>query len=480
MPHAEHNTGDRIPLCVDLDGTLVGSDALVEGLVWLVRDSIWQLFLTPLWLAGGKARFKSRVAARSPLAVSGLPLHPAFFEWLQAEHRRGRRLVLCTAANERVARGMAERLGIFEQVIASTDDHNLDGRNKARRLVEEFGEQGFDYAGNDSRDLHVWSVARRAIVVAPDNAVARRLPGLPRVEKVFGGGQRGWSTWLRALRPHQWAKNLLVFLPALVSHGILEPAVFLDALIAFLCFCLCASGTYLFNDLMDLESDRRHPSKRHRPLASGELPLVQGIAGATVLTVTALAVAWLALGLLFFVALSAYVAVTVWYSSVLKRIAMVDVLALAGLYTMRVLAGSAATAIVPSFWLLAFSMFLFLSLAMAKRYAELVLMQSLGRESSSGRGYTCEDLPLLQSCGVAAGYLSVMVLALYINSDAVLKYSYPEIMWLLCPLLLYWTSRVWIKTHRGQMHEDPVIFALKDKPSILTAAAAAVLIVAAV
>lgn len=474
----EHDTS--IPLCVDLDGTLVRSDTLVENLLCLLRQGPWAAVLIGAWLIGGRARFKAKLASRCALDVASLPANDEFLEWLRQQYRRGRRLVLCTAANHAVAEKVSARFGIFERVIASTDSVNLAGRSKAKRLIEEFGEQGFDYAGNERRDLHVWAAGRNAIIVAPTAALRRRLATVPRVEQTFPADEQQAGTWLRAMRIHQWSKNILIFLPAVASHSLIELPVLLASVLGFLIFGLCASGTYMLNDLMDLQADRQHPRKRKRPFASGELSLVKGLVVSFGLVGASLLLALAALGLPFFLVLSLYVAVTLWYSGALKRIAMVDVLVLASLYSTRVIAGSAATGIVPSFWLLAFSMFMFLSLAMAKRYAELKLMLSSGKSEISGRGYTADDLPLLQSSGLAAAYLSVLVLALYINSGAEVLYSRVEAIWLLCPLLLYWTSRVWLKTHRGQMHDDPVIFALTDRPSILTVGIAVVLILAAI
>jgi 4-hydroxybenzoate polyprenyltransferase len=292
---------------------------------------------------------------------------------------------------------------------------------------------------------------------------------------------RGLGTWLRALRVHQWSKNVLIFLPAAGAHRLFEHAAALQSMTAFLVFSCCASGTYLLNDLMDLDADRLHPTKRNRPFASGQLPLTHGFFVAPVLVGGGLLLGALLLGRLFFATLAAYVVCTVWYTRSLKRFAMVDALMLAGLYALRVVGGAAATAIIPSFWLLAFTMFLFLSLAMAKRYSELMLMITSGRTHAAGRGYVTEDAPLLQACGVASGYISVLVIALYVNSAvAQSMYRRPEALWLLCPLLLYWVTRVWLKTSRGRMDDDPVVFALRDRPSLAVACVGLLLIWAAV
>jgi 4-hydroxybenzoate polyprenyltransferase len=285
--------------------------------------------------------------------------------------------------------------------------------------------------------------------------------------------------WLRAMRAHQWAKNVLVFVPAAAAQMLGQPQVLVQSLLAFAAFCLAASGMYIVNDLLDLDSDRQHPVKRARPLASGDLKAREGLAAAVALVAGSFAIGYLLLGALFLAVLCGYVLVTLWYSLDLKRRVGVDILCLAGLYTLRILAGSAATHIEPSFWLLAFSMFLFLSLAAAKRSAELAGVESRSENRAPGRGYVVSDLPLLLAFGVAAAYSSVLVLALYMYSRAEVLYAHPQVLWLLCPVLLYWVSRVWLKTHRRQLHEDPVVFALADWPSRLVAVASIAIVLLA-
>lgn len=463
----------RVPLCVDLDGTLIKSDVLVEGYLRCVKLSFLNIFLSLAWLLQGKAHLKAEIARRVSLDAALFPVNSEFLAWLQTEHRQGRRLILCTAANEIDAKKIAAHYGIFESVISSDGQRNLSGATKAAVLVKEFGEHGFDYAGNEMKDLHVWRVARQAVVVAPTAQLRRNLGGVPRLERAFQDTQD--RQWLRALRVHQWTKNVLVFVAALASHRIFEAHVALASLLAFLWFGLCASGTYLINDLLDLDSDRQHARKRTRPLASGVLPLTHGIVGAAVLITAAFIGSYLSLGVWFTAVLFIYLVSTLWYSFALKRIAMVDALSLAGLYTVRVIAGGAAIAVMPSFWLLAFSMFIFLSLAMVKRYTELRSVQAAGRSVAAGRGYTTEDLPLMLSCGISSGFVCVLVLALYVNVGANQLYRHPHALWMLCPLLLYWICRVWRKTHRGELHDDPVVFALRDKPSIIVGVLCALL-----
>ena len=468
-----------VPLCVDLDGTLLRTDSLVEGLLRLLKDNVWGLVQALLAVFRGRAAFKAAVSDRVALRVELLPTNPEFLVWLREQHAAKRAIILCTAAHLSVANRIAAHYGLFERVMATENGVNLGGRAKAARLLREFGERGYDYAGNELKDLHVWHTARAAVVVNPSGRLHGKIGSVPRLESMFDRTPRSsFKTWLRALRVHQWAKNVLLFVPIIAAHQVFDLKA-LNSTLAFLVFCCCASGTYLLNDLMDLDNDRQHPRKRSRPFACGEIPLVQGIFAAFGLVGFSMAVAITTLGWLFTSVLAAYIVVTVWYSSKLKRIPMVDILTLASLYTVRVIAGAAATEIRPSFWLLAFSVFLFLSLAAAKRYTELLLMMSASKTKVAGRGYVVDDLPLVQSCGVTSGYLSVLVLALYINSGAAGLYSRPEAMWLLCPILMYWMNRVWLKTHRGLMHDDPLLFTLRDRASLIAGACAVVLVLVA-
>jgi len=468
-----------LPLCVDLDGTLIRSDLLVESALGLLRRNPLYLLHFAGWLLRGKAHLKREIAHRTSIDVATLPYEPRVVDWLRNE-TGGRLRVLCTASDHKFAEAVAAHVGGFDEVLASDGVRNLSGRNKADTLGERFGERGFDYAGNEARDLHVWKLARRAIVVNAPHGLAERAGRVSEVERVFERSAKPWRAWLRALRLHQWLKNLLVFLPLLTAHLMLAPAAVLHSTSAFFAFCLCSSGVYLLNDLLDLDADRQHPRKRLRPFAAGTLSLGAGLVVAPLLTLAAFALA-LAISKLFALALAAYYALTLAYSFALKRIAMLDTIVLAGLYTIRIIAGTLALRIGVSFWLLAFSMFLFLSLAMIKRYTELRGLLRNGDSRSAGRGYSVDDLPLVQSLGGASGYLAVLVLALYINSTASeLLYRHPAVLWLLCPLLLYWISRAWLIAHRGDMHDDPVVFAVSDRTSRLVLALAIIIVIGAI
>lgn len=466
------------PLCVDLDGTLIHSDLLLESALALLGRNPLYLFAMAFWLLRGKAHLKREIARRCKIEVATLPYNAALVEWLRAE-RGQRRLVLCTASDAGYAHAVAAHLDLFSEVLASDGRSNLSGRHKAARLVERYGDRKFDYAGNTKVDLAVWRHARQGVVVGPSASLGKAAARVTTVERVFERERRPVRIWTRALRLHQWLKNLLVFLPLLAAHRLFSLDAAAHAAAAFVAFGLCASGVYLLNDLLDLASDRRHPRKRERPFAAGTLPLTAGLVAAPALTLAAFALA-LVIAPLFALTLLGYYVLTLAYSFRLKRIVMLDVVVLAALYTIRIVAGAAAIAQPLSFWLLAFSMFIFLSLAMLKRYTELRMLQANGWNNAEGRGYRVDDLGLIQSLGAASGYLSVLVLALYINSTASeVLYHRPEVLWLLCPLLLYWISRMWVVAHRGQMHDDPVIYAMVDRVSRVVLVLCAVVVIGA-
>jgi 4-hydroxybenzoate polyprenyltransferase/phosphoserine phosphatase len=454
-----------VPLCVDLDGTLIRTDLLFESALALLRRNPLHLFGLLFWLLRGRAHLKREVATRVRIDVAALPYDERVLAWLRDRGDRRRR-VLCTASDQRLAEAVAMHVGGFDEVFGSDGVRNLGGRGKRDVLRERYGERGFDYAGNAAPDLHVWRHARRAIVVNASPWLLRRVRADCEVERVFEPRGGGWRTWLSALRLHQWPKNLLAFVPLLAAHLAFVPEAVLRGLVAFLAFSLYASGAYLLNDLLDLDADRRHPRKRQRPFAAGLLPIGAGLVAAPVLTIAAFAIA-ATLSSRFMLVLLIYAITTLMYSLVLKRIAMLDVLTLAGLYTVRIIGGAVAIPVPASFWLLAFSMFLFLSLAMVKRYTEIHRVAAASEAKVAGRGYGVEDISLIQSLGTGSGYLSVLVLAFYIDSTASeALYRRPEVLWALTPILLYWISRVWLIARRGEMHDDPVVFALTDKVSL--------------
>lgn len=467
-----------IPLCVDLDGTLLRSDLPVESVLYSMRRNPLHALRLIAWFGRGGAR-QDRPAPRTPIDVSRLPYDARVLAWLR-EESGGRRKILCADADRELAEAVAAHVGGFDDVLAGDGARDLSAAARAEALSARFGERGFDYAGDAAADLHVWKRARRAVVVNAEARLPDRVRAVCEVERVFEREGGGWRDVLRALRPHQWLKNLLVFLPMLAAHVLFAPGAFARALLAFVCFCLCASAAYVANDLLDLQADREHPRKRLRPFASGALRARDGTIAAPLLASIALALACV-LSVQFALVLLCYATATLAYSLFLKRVAILDVVTLAGLYTVRIIGGAVAIPVPASFWLLAFSMFLFLSLAMVKRYTEVRGVVGEGRSQVAGRGYVAQDLPLIEVLGASSGYLSVLVLAFYIDSTASQAlYRHHEYLWALTPVLLYWISRIWLIARRGGMHDDPVVFAVTDRPSLVAAAICAAVVVAAV
>lgn len=456
-----------LPLVVDLDGTLIETDMLHESALKAFRNRIWDVVQFPLWLSQGKAALKRALAERSSFDASLLPYNAPFLAWLKQEKARGRSLVLCTASDELIAKPIAVYLDIFDEVMASNGSINLAGINKAEALEARFGKKGFDYAGNSRADLAIWARAHGAIVVNASKALEHQARELCVVERIFAPTPFDASTFRHVLRVHQWLKNILLFVPLLAAHQLTNVEAWFSLLLAFISFSLCASSVYVANDLLDLESDRQHPRKRNRPFASGRVPVLAGV-----LIIPALLIPSILIGMLvggnFLFWLTIYFAITCAYSFGLKQVMLVDCITLAMLYTLRIVSGAAAISNTLSLWLLAFSVFLFLSLAFVKRYAELEVQLLSGKEKVHGRGYFTSDAPLIQSLGVASGYASVLVLALYLNSEVVIKlYKSPGIVWGAIPVMLFWISQMWMQAHRGKMHDDPVVFAVKDRASLV-------------
>jgi len=452
-----------LPLYVDLDGTLMRSDLLLESFLELLKRNPLYLFLVPLWLLRGKAALKQEIASRVSVRVDLLPWNTEFVDYLREQKALGRRLVLISASDQRLVDAVARHLGLFDAAIGSDGKYNCSGSQKQQIIAAEAPQ--YVYAGDRDVDLDVWRHAAAAIPVNVSPALRARVAAMLPIEAEFTRTPGGLKGCVRSLRLHQWLKNTLVLLPLVLAHELTNTGLFLQALLAFLSFGLCASSVYVLNDLLDLPSDRQHYSKRLRPLASGEIPLLTGLLISPALLVMSFALAN-QLPQAFIIILGVYYLCTGFYSFVLKRIMLVDVIMLAALYTLRIIAGAAAVSVVPSFWLLAFSMFLFFSLAVVKRYTELDYLQKAGIDQSEGRGYYAQDLNMMAMFGSTSALLSVMVFALYINNDDTREqYATPELLWLLCPLLLYLVTRIWLLAARGQIAEDPIVFAIKDRVS---------------
>lgn len=466
------------PLYVDLDGSVVATDTLWESAARLARRRPWRLLLLPVWLLRGRAHLKARLAAEAAPEPSSLPYRPAVLEYVREERRGGREVVLATAADSRIAEAVAAHLGCFDRVLASDGRRNLKAAAKRDRIREERAGRPFAYLGDSSADLPVWSAAVERHVVAPSARLRRRLAEMGPVGHVFAGEGPVWRSLVRSLRPHQWAKNVLVFLPLFLAHRVGDPALRNESILVFLCYCGIASAGYLLNDVLDVASDRAHPSKSRRPIARGALPIPLAVLAMAVLGGTSLTLSWLALSPQTSAMLALYLALTVAYSMALKRLLLVDVFVLAGLYTHRILTGGVAAHLVISPWLLSFSVFFFVGLAFAKRYTELTTVDRGSAES--GRAYTADDVHLVGSFGPACGLVSVLVLCLYINHpDVRVYYPRPELLWLVPPLVLYWITRVWFLAHRRTLDADPVVFAITDRASWVVALLSALLITAA-
>jgi 4-hydroxybenzoate polyprenyltransferase len=474
---------DRGPLCVDLEGTLVRSDLTMESGLASLKQKPWLLLVFPFWIFRGMAYIKARIADRIDMDVSALPYRQEVLQLIGAARDAGRPVWLVSGGNIRYAERVAAHLGLFARVLASDESINMNARAKTARIREILNGQPFEYVGRRASDMAIWESAAGGFAVEAARGVTGRLTqmGKLRGSIASSGESRRLRIWFKALRLHQWAKNALIFVPLITAHRLFDPPVALNALAAFISVGLCASATYIINDLLDLEADRFHLKKRNRPFASGTLSVKAGLLAC----VTLMAFSWLIalqLPALFQFALLSYIVITLGYSMWFKRIASLDVITLTSLYTLRVVAGAWAVNIRLSFWLLAFSMFLFLCLALAKRVAELIdhekQLVAHGDRSRTlrGREYGPGDTVLLQTMGVVSGYVAVLVLALYINSpEVVVLYSSPQMLWFVAPALLLWITRLWVVTSRGYMDQDPISFAIRDPETwgtaLITAAA---------
>ena len=449
----------RLPLCVDLDGTLIRGDTLHEQLLRALIDRPIAALALPFVLLRGKAAFKRRLAEIAPIAAQSLPYQADLLEYLRSERDQGRTLVLATAADRSIAEAVAAHLGIFDRAVGSDGVSNLKGATKAERLTALYGAGGFAYAGNSRADVPIWQKAGEVLLVnVPRSLDAEMATVVPAALRFGRAAPSPLRSLVKAMRVYQWVKNVLVFVPMLLAHALLRPGVVGASVLAFLAFSLTASGIYIVNDLLDLESDRAHPRKRRRPFASGDLPLTYGAAGPA-LVALGLGLAWTAVSYETCVMLLGYLVVTTAYSTYLKRQPLIDVFTLAGLYSLRVLTGGVATGIHVSVWLLGFSSFVFLSLALLKRVSELKAAAVNLR-----RGYQLADLDLLQTMGVGSAFTASVVLSLYLNTDAARAlYAAPAWLWLIVPLQLFAQCRLWLSAGRGYMTDDPIVYALKDR-----------------
>jgi 4-hydroxybenzoate polyprenyltransferase/phosphoserine phosphatase len=466
----------EVPLCVDLDGTLILSDVLWESVIQLWSKPLAALRVT--WaLRHGKASMKGVLAEAIPIDPTSLPYREDLLTYLHSQYAEGRQIILVTATHHLIAQRVAEFLGIFSAVKASEGHFNLGGINKRDVLIKEYGVGGFDYIGDHNKDLVIFSSARLALLADPSQSLKEKTAKVAKIDKVFEHPRNWFNIIMRALRVHQWAKNSLLGVPLVTAHKVLDFNAWMNLLLAFICFSLLASATYIVNDLHDLQLDRKHQKKRFRALASGDLPIPIGIVLAVLLMVFSFALTSAFLPRFFLMYLIIYAVITMAYSFDLKRRLIADVLILAILYTLRIMAGAAAIDVGVSEWLLMFSFFFFISLALLKRYIEL---EKISDGNIPGRGYMPCDTEIIMSIGPTSGLLSVLVMAQYINSPAVTKlYQTPQLLWMLCLLLVYWITRIWFLAKRGWVHHDPIVFALMDKRSYVVAGFAAIILMLA-
>jgi 4-hydroxybenzoate polyprenyltransferase/phosphoserine phosphatase len=456
----------RLPLVVDLDGTLTPTDTLSESLIALVKRSPASLVQIPFRLLNGRADFKEWVASRAGISPERLPYREALLAYLRDEKRKGRRIVLATAAHRSIAERVSAHFGLFDEVLATQAGRNLKGEAKLEAIRAKLGSD-FVYAGDSAADRAIWKAARAAVLVGVAPGVADAVRKDVPVEREFAPEQGGLAAWMRAFRVHQWLKNLLLFVPLLTAFSFLDVWKLTTTAIAFFAFSFAASASYVFNDLWDLDNDRSHPRKRLRPFASGSLPIAKGLIAAVISLAVALALAS-AVSRSFLWMLLLYLALTSAYSWLLKERALIDVLTLSLLYTLRILAGSVAIGIPSSSWQLAFSAFIFLSLALVKRCAELVSLEQSGQGSAPGRDYRVTDLAVLYPLGVGAALSAVVVFGLFISTEETrARYVTPELLWLVALGLVYWLARLWIKTSRGRMDDDPLVYAVTDSGSLM-------------
>ncbi len=469
------------PLCVDLDGTVLATDLLSESSMLLVARQPWRVFSVALWLMQGRAYMKRQIAERVTVNPATLPYREDVVRHLKEELAAGREIWLVTAADEKLAEPVARYLGIFSGLLASDGRVNVRGPQKLETIRQQFGNQSFDYIGDSAADLPVCAAATEVALVRPSTGLLSRARKTSRIERTFGERPSCLAGIWKSLRAHQWAKNALVLVPLLLAHKFNDLQRLRWGLVAFLSFCLVASAVYVMNDMLDLEADRQHPRKRNRPFAAGTLPLWIGVLLAPTLLIAGSALTVLLPSRDFAICLGVYLGLSLAYCFRVKRFVVLDVMLLAALYTLRVLAGGLAVDVLLTPWLLAFSMFLFLSLAFMKRYAELHTAPAGEAGMTHGRDYREADEELLRSMGAASGYLSVLVLALYLNSTEVVSlYHRPYYLWAVCALMLYWVTRMWFVAHRGQMKEDPLSFTLKDPGSYAVGVAIALAILAAI
>ncbi|CAG9207878.1 UbiA family prenyltransferase [Burkholderia vietnamiensis] len=454
----------KFPLVVDLDGTLTVSDTLMESVIRVVKHKPANLLRLPFWLASGRAVFKAKIAEHADFRAEMLPYRESLIDYLVHERECGRKIVLATAAHRSIAERVNSHLGLFDLVIATCDETNLKGEAKLAAIRQQIGGD-FVYAGDSKADLPVWAGANGAVLAGVSHDVAANVRSSIPVEQEFSNARANLVTWCKALRVHQWLKNLLLFVPLLTAFAFFDIEKVVMLALAFLSMSLGASATYIGNDLWDLDNDRRHPRKRNRPFASGALSITEGVGCAALLLTLAFALAF-AVSVEFAGMFVLYLVLTTSYSWRLKSVVLLDVVVLSLLYTYRIIAGAVAAGIPVSHWLLAFSVLAFLSLALVKRCSELVFLRQSDKSMVAGRDYRVSDLEVLWPFGIGASLAAVVVFGLFINApETAARYAIPHLLWLVQIGLIYLFGRLWIATVRGAMHDDPIVHILENRGS---------------
>lgn len=470
----------EIPICVDLDETLIRSDSLADSIFCALKNNPLIIFLLPFWIIKGKFYFKKRILEFFQINPEILPFRNEVLDFLKLKKEEGRKIILISASLQEIADSVANHTGIFDEAYGTSSETNLKANNKSLFLVEKFGKFGFDYIGDSKADIAVWKNARKSYLVDPGLNTLKKVEKFNNIEKVFRSKKNTFKLIIQEIRVHQWLKNLLIFLPLLMAHKLNNVDLIIKSVIAFLSFNFIASFVYVVNDLLDIDSDRHHPRKKNRPIASGNLSIRIALIIIPLLLIVGISGSLLFLSTEFLIVLLIYLAITTLYSFYLKKIYILDIFILSILYTIRLIAGAVAVDVIISKWLLAFSVFLFLSLAILKRFTELRVMQMENKDNASGRGYNVDDLSLISILGPTSGYLSVVIFTLYIYSPEVSKlYSLPELLWPVAFFILLWITRIWFLANRNEVDDDPIVFTVKDKASHLVFSIIAILIILA-
>ena len=462
MPQLEK----EIPLVVDLDGALVRTDMLWESILHLVKEKPIYLFKLPLWLLGGKKKLKTCLADSIRPSVALFPYFQPLLEYLKEQKELGKKLILASASDARIVQNVADHLGIFDLVMGTTQEINLRGNNKLKLIKKTLGEGAFDYVGNERADIPIWRESREAIAVTRSKRLISHVRKIVGRVKVFTPPMRP-LVYVKAFRIHQWIKNLLIFLPFFLAHEPFTGTRLFILFSAFFAMSFCASAVYICNDLFDLDADRHHSIKRNRPFASGMLSIRIGAVLSFTMLLSSFCISWFILPKVFSAFLLGYLLLTSLYTLVIKKLLLIDVIALSSFYVLRIFSGGVAGNIELSPWLLACSSFFFLNLAFAKRYVELNEFQNRSENKLVGRNYRIEDMQIIVSAGLASGYISVLIFFLYIANSVKVNqlYKNPDYLWFIGPMLIYWLTRIWILAQRGELHSDPVHFAVKDPVS---------------